>query len=227
MSFGGRGRGGHSHGGGGRGHGGGGRGQGGGPSVSNSNEAEDAEQTAAEKNLIRKCIDYHAPAVIDLQNRYYRKASKSSHVRHSQHYLQPHSAYFRNMGLPISRVTDPINSMTFCTYLAHVTRAKNSTPIMCLSWTPGGRRLLTGNQDGEFTLWDGITFGFELIMSAHDNSFRSMEWSHNKNFLLTSDAGGNIKYWSPSIAPVQSVDSHNQQAIHALSFSPSDTKFCS
>ena len=161
-----RGRGGHS-----------GGGRGGGPSVSNANEAfEDAEQTAAERNLIRKCVDYHAPAVIDLENRYYHKASKSSHVRHSQHYLQPHSAYFRKMGLPISRVSDPINSMAYCTYLAHVTRAKNSTPIMCLSWTPGGRRLLTGNQDGEFTLWDGITFGFELIMSAHDSSFRSMEW---------------------------------------------------
>ena len=98
---------------------------------------------------------------------------------------------------------------------------------MALSWTPGGRRLLTGNQEGEFTLWDGITFGFELIMSAHDASFRSMAWSHNLNYLLTCDAGGNIKYWSPSIAPVQSIDSHNGQPIHALSFSPSDTKFVS
>jgi polyadenylation factor subunit 2 len=98
---------------------------------------------------------------------------------------------------------------------------------MCLSWTPGGRRLLSGNQEGEFTLWDGVTFSFELIMSAHDTSFRTMEWSHNLNYLLTSDAGGNIKYWSPSIAPVQSIDSHNGQAIHALSFSPSDTKFVS
>ena len=35
---------------------------------------------------------------------------------------------------------------------------------------------------------------------------------------------GNIKYWSPSIAPVQSIDSHDGQAIHALSFSPADTK---
>jgi polyadenylation factor subunit 2 len=95
---------------------------------------------------------------------------------------------------------------------------------MCLSWTPGGRRLLTGNQEGEFTLWDGINFSFELIMSAHDNSFRCMAWSHNQNYLLTSDGGGNIKYWSPSIAPVQSIDSHDGQAIHALSFSPADTK---
>jgi polyadenylation factor subunit 2 len=97
----------------------------------------------------------------------------------------------------------------------------------CLSWTPGGRRLLTGNQEGEFTLWDGINFSFELIMSAHDQSFRCMAWSHNQNYLLTSDSGGNIKYWSPSIAPVQSLDSHAGQPIHALSFGPSDTKFVS
>jgi polyadenylation factor subunit 2 len=72
-----------------------------------------------------------------------------------------------------------------------------------------------------------VIFSFELIMSAHDTSFRSMAWSHNRNYLLTSDAAGNIKYWSPSIAPVQSIDSHNGQAIHSLSFSPSDTKFVS
>ena len=112
--------------------------------------------------------------------------------------------------------------------MAHVTRAKNSYPVHCLSWTPGGRRLLTGNQEGEFTLWDGINFSFELIMSAHDASFRCMEWSHNNNYLLTCDAGGNIKYWSPSIAPVNEIDStHNKQPIHGLSFSPSDTKFVS
>jgi len=98
---------------------------------------------------------------------------------------------------------------------------------MCLSWTPGGRRLLTGNQEGEFTLWDGINFSFELIMSAHDAPFRCMEWSHNQNYLLTSDSSGNIKYWSPSIAPVQSIDSHNGQPINSLSFSPQDTKFAS
>jgi polyadenylation factor subunit 2 len=132
------------------------------------------------------------------------------------------------MGMPVASVASySTPSCAFVTHLAHVTRAKNSTPVMSLSWTPGGRRLLTGNQEGEFTLWDGITFGFELIMSAHDASFRSMAWSHNLNYLLTCDAGGNIKYWSPSIAPVQSIDSHNGQPIHALSFSPSDTKFVS
>lgn len=206
--------------------GGGGGGGGGGNTPKNRDADDDAEQKAAERNLIRRCVDYHTPAVVDISNRLYRKASRSAHVRNYP-YLQPHSAYLRLMGMPISEVSAPNPSTCYVTYMAHIAKAKNASAVHCLSWTPGGRRLLTGNFDGEFTLWDGITFAFELIMSAHDTSFRSMAWSHNRNYLLTSDAGGNIKYWSPSIAPVQSIDSHNGQPIHSLSFSPSDTKFVS
>ena len=178
----------------------------------------------------RKCADFHACAVIDVKQRLLFGSSIRSSYRRRRDapHLQPHSRYLRLMGLPIGCSGGGREITTaFCTHMAHVTRAKNSHSVMCLSWTPGGRRLLTGNQEGEFTLWDGINFSFELIMSAHDTSFRCMEWSHNSNYLLTADAGGNIKFWSPSIAPVNSVDSHNQQPIHALSFSPSDTKFVS
>jgi len=185
--------------------------------------------------LKRRCIDYHTPAVLDLTSRLYRKPNSRMHTlpggsgSAGYPYIQCHTNYLKLMGLPIGEGVggDVIPSVAFLTYCAHVTRAKNSSPIMCLSWTPGGRRLLTGNQEGEFTLWDGVNFSFELIMSAHDQSFRCMSWSHNQNYLLTSDSGGNIKYWSPSIAPVQSLDSHDGQPIHALSFSPADTKFVS
>lgn len=196
---------------------------------SNPHSDQDVEQEAAERNLIRRCIDYHGPAVLDCQNRLYFAHSRQ---RNSRPYLQPHSSYLRLMGMPLQSVsnnngTNLMTSEFYLTWMAHVTRAKNSTPIICCSWTPGGRRLLTGNNEGEFTLWDGINFSFELIMSAHDASFRCMAWSHNHNYLLTSDAQGNIKYWSPSIAPVQSLDSHKGQAIHSLSIAPSDTKFVS
>ena len=30
--------------------------------------------------------------------------------------------------------------------------------LRCLSWTPGGRRLL----EGEFTLWDGVSFSIAM-----------------------------------------------------------------
>mmetsp|Transcript_25940 Transcript_25940/g.52034 ORF Transcript_25940/g.52034 Transcript_25940/m.52034 type:complete len:533 (-) Transcript_25940:67-1665(-) len=206
-------------------------------SANNFNDDNPEDDQEQQTELKRRCIDYHTPAVLDLTSRLYRKSNRRSHALPggaglAYPYLQCHTNYIKWMGLPLgevgsSRGGDPIPSTAFLTHLAHVTRAKNSSPVMCLSWTPGGRRLLTGNQEGEFTLWDGINFSFELIMSAHDSSFRCMAWSHNQNYLLTSDGGGNIKYWSPSIAPVQSIDSHDGQAIHALSFSPADTKFVS
>lgn len=195
--------------------------------MSNQEAEYNDDQQQQRANLKRKCIDFHNPAVIDVSSRLFNKPSRSFLARLDAPYLQPHSAYIRFMGLPLSQVSFPNPSVAYTTQMAHVTRAKNSYPVMCLSWTPGGRRLLTGNQEGEFTLWDGVNFSFELIMSAHDASFRCMAWSHNNNYLLTSDSSGNIKYWSPSIAPVQSIDSHNGQPIHSLSFSPQDTKFVS
>lgn len=35
-----------------------------------------------------------------------------------------------------------------------------------LKWTPTGRRLITGSQSGEFTLWNGQSFNFEMILQV-------------------------------------------------------------
>jgi hypothetical protein len=39
-------------------------------------------------------------------------------------------------------------------------------PVFCLTWTPEGRRLITGASSGEFTLWNGLTFNFETILQV-------------------------------------------------------------
>jgi hypothetical protein len=110
------------------------------------------------KTLKRKCVDYHTSAVVDISSRLYLKSVRSRSSRLDTPYLQPHSSYIPLLGLPISRRSSPDPSSVFCTHMAHVTRAKNSSAVMCLSWTPGGRRLLTGNYEGEFTLWDGMYY---------------------------------------------------------------------
>jgi len=35
-----------------------------------------------------------------------------------------------------------------------------------LQWTPTGQRLITGSQSGEFTLWNGQSFNFEMILQV-------------------------------------------------------------
>lgn len=81
-------------------------------------------------NLKRKCIDFHNPALVDLSSRLYRKSLRSSYARLDAPYMQPHSSYLRFMGLPISDTSCPNPSTVYCTQMAHVTRAKNSNPVM-------------------------------------------------------------------------------------------------
>jgi hypothetical protein len=80
----------------------------------------------------------------------------------------------------------PTNSSTsIASRYVHTSTNKNRSPInivsvsaitcasshvqpvlTCLQWTPEGRRLLTGATSGEFTLWNGLTFNFETILSV-------------------------------------------------------------
>ena len=88
--------------------------------------------------LKRKCIDYHTPAVFDVTSRLYRKPNSRLHTlpggsgRAGYPYIQCHTNYLKLLGLPCGEGVggDVIPSMAFLTYCAHVTRAKNSNPVM-------------------------------------------------------------------------------------------------
>eukprot|EP00959_Pyramimonas_sp_CCMP1952_P090478 1894111-Pyramimonas_sp.AAC.3 len=54
---------------------------------------------------------------------------------------------------PAGYPTSPITSL--CAKFVHVSNNKRRYPVNVVLWTPDGRRLLTGAQNGEFTLWNG------------------------------------------------------------------------
>ncbi|KAJ8438778.1 hypothetical protein Cgig2_009896 [Carnegiea gigantea] len=110
------------------------------------------------------------------------------------------------------------------------------------NWTPNGRRLITGSQSGEFTLWNGQSFNFEMILQAHEQAVRSMVWSHNENWMVTGDDGGSIKgrfdafdnggasiarYWQNNMNNVKANKSAHKESVRDLSFCRTDLKFCS
>ncbi|KAJ1881787.1 WD repeat-containing protein 33 [Coemansia sp. RSA 486] len=99
-------------------------------------------------------------------------------------------------------------------------------PVNVVRWMPDGRFLVTGSSSGEFTLWNGLTFKFETISSAHDTTIRSMKWSHNSEWMISGDSGGIIKYWQPNMNNVKIIQGHSK-SVRELSFSPSDVKFVS
>lgn len=131
---------------------------------------------------------------------------------------------------------------SFATKFVHVSVNKVRAAVDVVAWTPEGRRLLTGSQIGEFTLWNGArppararwrphavagtSFNFETILQAHDTAIRSLQWAHNENWLISGDDGGVVKYWQPNMNNVKATQAH-KEPVRGLAFAPSDLKFCS
>jgi len=65
---------------------------------------------------------------------------------------------------PAARITNPADSIP--SKHIHSSLNKIKHPVNVVRWTPEGRRLLTGSSSGEFTLWNGMSFNFETIMSV-------------------------------------------------------------
>ncbi|XP_043811849.1 flowering time control protein FY isoform X2 [Manihot esculenta] len=167
----------------------------------------------------RRAVDYTSTVVRYMQIRMWQRDSRDRTA------LQPTPAAAIDM-LPTTAYSDN-PSTTFAAKFVHASLNKNRCSINRVLWTPNGRRLITGSQSGEFTLWNGQSFNFEMILQAHDQAIRSMVWSHNDNWMVSGDDGGAIKYWQSNMNNVKANKSAHKESVRDLSFCRTDLKFCS
>ena len=119
-------------------------------------------------------------------------------------------------------------SSSICTRFVHASFCKERCSVNAAVWTPEGRRLLAGTNNGMFTLWSGVNFAFETTQQAHESAIRSMEWSHSGEWMVSCDHDGCIKYWAPTLNNVKEIaDAHPGYPAREVSFSPTDAKFVS
>lgn len=173
----------------------------------------------ARKVVHRRTVDYTSTVARYIQVRMWQRDVRDSTV------LQPTPVATIDMLPPVAYTDNP--STSFATKFVHASTNKNRCSINRVVWTPTGRRLITGSQSGEFTLWNGQAFNFEMILQAHDDPIRSMVWSHNENWMVTGDNGGSIKYWQTNMNNVKANKSAHREAVRDLSFCRTDLKFCS
>ncbi|KAF9228810.1 WD40 repeat-like protein [Gyrodon lividus] len=137
-------------------------------------------------------------------------------------YMRPAPPYIVDLLPPIAY---PGNSSTsLCTKFIHTSTNKIRCPVNVVTWTPEGRRVLTGSTSGEFTLWNGLTFNFETILQAHDTAIRAFQFTHSGAYLASADQSGIIKYFQPNMNNLNAWPGH-REAIRGLSFSPNDGRF--
>ncbi|CAL2237538.1 unnamed protein product [Prunus armeniaca] len=167
----------------------------------------------------RRAVDYTSTVVRYMQIRMWQRDARDRTV------LQPTPAAAIDMLPTVAYSDNP--STSFAAKFVHTSLNKNRCSINRVLWTPTGRRLITGSQSGEFTLWNGQSFNFEMILQAHDQAIRSMVWSHNDNWMVSGDDGGSIKYWQNNMNNVKANKSAHKESVRDLSFCKTDLKFCS
>eukprot|EP00794_Sanderia_malayensis_P015183 gene15183-16745_t len=168
------------------------------------------------RNLQRRTVDYNASIVQQIKNRVWRKTSTAVP------FIQPDVLCYNDLASPQSFLDNPVNSVT--TRFVRTATNKIRCPLFTLSWTPEGRRLITGASSGEFTLWGGLTFNFETVLQAHESAVRAMQWSHNDTWLISADHNGLVKYWQSNMNNVKTLQAH-VEAVRGVCFSPTDNKF--
>ena len=152
--------------------------------------SRDAGRPPRRLEVIRKTWEPACTLINDLTTRVYKRDNFRDEGYGS--FIQPSSVYQRRMLPTLKTLERPATA--FATRFAYLSVNKTRQEVYCLTWTPEGRRLLTGNKAGEFTLWNGRSFNYISVITAHDQgSVREMQWSHDENWLLTGDNAGIIK----------------------------------
>eukprot|EP01051_Picozoa_sp_SAG22_P002475 SAG22_NODE_111_length_19607_cov_12.696637_2_plen_284_part_00 len=208
----------------GKGKGGGKGGKGDGGFVPGQASGFDGRRARQNLNFERPTIDYNSTVIRSVQSRVFQTDDQDYLA------LQPDDEYMRDMCTAGSRSMLRTPSNSFCNYHMHTAYNRDKYPIYCAKWTLEGRRVISGAQSGEFTLWNGLHFNFETIVQAHENGNRAMEWSHDEQNMITGDDNGTIKYWNKTMSMIGAIENAHQgtsASVREISLSPMDTKFAS
>ncbi|KAJ2480686.1 WD repeat-containing protein 33 [Coemansia sp. RSA 2131] len=183
----------------------------------NPGSQQDGNPQAPKGQLQRTTIDYYGSALRGLE-------MQSSGLPVSAKALPADPSY--TVDLPPSIFLPDQPETSIATRFVQQAINKIKSPINVAKWTPEGRRLITGSSRGELTLWNGLSFNFETIMTAHDTPIHAMEWSRDGQWIITGDHDGIIKYWQPNLSNLKAFQGH-KYPVRDLSFSPTDLKFVS
>ncbi|KAK6364045.1 pre-mRNA cleavage and polyadenylation factor (CPF) complex subunit [Exophiala oligosperma] len=144
--------------------------------------------------------------------------------RGSYHYEQerPSLSYLVDILPPPAKRDSPAESIPV--RHLHTSLGKSKKPVTVVRWMPEGRRLLAGVHNGEFMLWNGMSFNFETVTAMGSSSLRAAEWSNRKDWLVAANDEGTVYYLQATLNNPHQFKGHDAP-IRDIAFAPGDTKF--
>eukprot|EP01059_Diplonema_ambulator_P005057 TRINITY_DN14787_c0_g5_i1.p1 TRINITY_DN14787_c0_g5~~TRINITY_DN14787_c0_g5_i1.p1 ORF type:complete len:648 (+),score=130.01 TRINITY_DN14787_c0_g5_i1:102-2045(+) len=180
------------------------------------------------RRIGQKSLDPYSPLIKEVMTRMHRTKYDSTqvppHPYHSKDVLPAQSM----KDTPISAATPKWVHTIYCIDPNPVRGEGRKRPLFsALCWTPDGRRLITGNSKGEFTLWHGTSLASEMRVQGHEDArVTCMLWSESSDFMISSDDKGQIKYHARNMHFLKAVDvAPNGPRVREVTTSPNSSKF--
>lgn len=177
----------------------------------------DQQNAPIPKTQLHKYYDTSINYITYLKNRIYINNPKKQSIP-----LYPSTEYTKYIGSTFELRNNTGNLL--CIRYCHTAMSKEKSEILSLSWSPGGRRLISGSKNGQLTLWDGNSFHKEKFLSGSQDGIKCLAWSHNEKWLVVGDVLGDIHFRKPTLDLLFTTKCHDKM-IKSISFSPSDNRF--
>ncbi|CEL94228.1 unnamed protein product [Vitrella brassicaformis CCMP3155] len=136
--------------------------------------------------------------------------------------LLAHPSSTRDLLPPFATRESPYDCL--CTRFLKCCVSKSRGTVNCLQWFPDGRRLITGTSNGDFTLWDGIDFGFFDLKQLNHSAVGALTWTHSEKTLISGNYTGEVHLYTPQLLSINIIQAHKSM-IRDISLAPTDLKF--
>jgi WD40 repeat protein len=112
-------------------------------------------------------------------------------------------------------------------------RAKNAPPparmgkgrVACLAFSPDGKALAAGDQDGKVRLFDGRTGELTRVLEGHKAWAVGVGFAPDGKSLISASADGTVKLWDVKAGKLRRTLEGNKGPVHALAFSRDGKRF--
>src|SRR5260221_3314389 len=113
-----------------------------------------------------------------------------------------------------SIASNPVG-FTFCTYRGH------TGSVNAVAWSPDGKRIASGGEDGTIQIWDATTGDNVVTYSGHKGSVNAVAWSPNGQRVASGGSDGTVQRWlSDSASLVYAYKLICCSPVTAIAWSP-------
>jgi len=179
------------------------------------NNQDNRYEHQPKRRFFRRCIDYNSTVVNFLEH-----WNEGEHVKRN---LGCNYTFAKDMMPAFATPYSPYDSI--CSRYVYSAVNKVRSAVNTVTFSPNGRRVITGSHTGELTIWNAQQFHFENNMQAHTAAVRALTWSPVEEILLSGDHLGQIKLWDQNFYNSQNLQAH-KDSLREISMAPTGQKFC-